>query len=71
MLNRECLIIDKAKNIDDPIACSILSANTFDESVNTKWARFIETIKVHLKQTMGTIQDEIDRGQNEVETNIQ
>jgi len=49
MLNRECLIIDKAKNIDTSIACSILSANTFDESANTKWARFIETIKVHLK----------------------
>jgi hypothetical protein len=62
-LNRECLIVYKALGSDKKIECCILSANTADESLNTKWYKFVQTVKTLLKGTMVNIKENVETNQ--------
>ena len=61
-LNRECLIRGKAFGQDDEVNVLILSADTLDESLESKWFTFLQTIRKLLASTSSTFEDNVAEG---------
>lgn len=69
-LNRECLIRSKAFGQDREVSVLILSADTQDESLESKWFTFLQTIRKLLSQTSQDFEENIHEGQERLEKKV-